>query len=378
MGSGFSNDTVKLFAQVMASDETTALTGERLVHTMTGNTSTSVEVSFQQVDTAATQSQWSGARLRLRWEYAINSSEEAIRLDPQVPSIAVGRSLPSGYSAGGDGLWVGDDAGVYKLRIGKASGVGLRWTGTAVELRNSSGTAMIELDSSGNSRFAGPMTIGTGGGIWQGTGSFASPTTGLKIWNDGGVGRLATYSGGTAQIAFDTAGRLVAGEMTLSSAGMAIRSSSLPATAINFSTFTAGTSYANVFSFGDATSAITGLRSWRPGNLTNMGYLALHTNSGEGDKVQLAISSAAGVGNILEVRPGSTDSHKSVRVLGGLLVGTVSIDAPGDGVVRMKQRTAIGGSPAGTYVDFFAVDDGSGQKLYVKFANGSTRLLASA
>lgn len=377
-GSGFSNDTVALYAQVFASDETTPLTAERLVTTLTGNTSLSVEGSFQQVDAGATQTQWNGARLRLRWEYTINSSEEAIRLDPQVPSIAVGATLPTGYTAGGDGFWVGSDGGTYKMRVGKASGVGLRWTGSAVELRNSSGVAVIELDSSGNSRFAGPMTIGTSGGIWQGTGTFGSPTTGLKIWNDGGVGRLATYSGGSPQIAIDTSGRLVAGETTLSSAGMQIRSSSLPSTPINFLTYVSGVNYANVFSYSDGTGAITGLRSWRPGNLVNMGYLALHTNSVEGDKVQMAIGSAGGVSNILEVRPGSTDSNKSVRVLGGLLVGSVSIDAPGEGVVRIKQRTAIGGSPAATFVDFFAVDDGSGQKLYVKFANGATRLLASA
>jgi len=200
----------------------------------------------------------------------------------------------------------------------------------------------------------------------------------LRIWNDGGVGRLATYSGGSPQIAFDTNGQLVAGEVTLSSAGMAIRSSSLPATPINFSTFSGGVSYANLFSFGNATSAITGIRSWRPGNLTNMGYLALHTNSVEGDKVQLAIASAAGVGNIVDLLPGSTDFHKPVRVAGGVLVGSRTGTSPGDGVVRMVERAAIGGTPPAGTCDFFLVDDGSGQKLYVKFDNGVARLLATA
>jgi hypothetical protein len=55
------------------------------------------------------------------------------------------------------------------------------------------------------------LTIAAAGGIYQGTGTFASPTTGLKVWNDGGVGRLATYLSGTPQVYFDTSGKLNAG-----------------------------------------------------------------------------------------------------------------------------------------------------------------------
>src|SRR5690606_1658940 len=98
----------------------------------------------------------------------------------------------------------------------------------------------------------------------------------------------------------------------------------------------------------------------------------------EGDKVQLAISTAAGVGNQLVVGPTSTDSHKGLRVAGGIWLGDVTSGLPGDGVIRMKERVAVGGTPPGTTCDFFLVDDGSGQKLYVKFDNGVTRLLASA
>lgn len=97
------------------------------------------------------------------------------------------------------------------LRIGPSSGPYVYWGGDGLYMRNSSGATVIQLDSSGNSTFQGAMNIGTGGGIWQGTGSFGSPTTGLKIWNDSGVGRLATYNAGTAQVYFDTTGALVAG-----------------------------------------------------------------------------------------------------------------------------------------------------------------------
>jgi len=57
----------------------------------------------------------------------------------------------------------------------------------------------------------GALTIGTSGGIYQGTGTFASPTTGLKIWNDSGVGRIGGYNSGTAQWYASTDGKLYAG-----------------------------------------------------------------------------------------------------------------------------------------------------------------------
>jgi hypothetical protein len=57
----------------------------------------------------------------------------------------------------------------------------------------------------------GVMSVGTSGGIYQGTGTFASPTTGLKIWNDGGVGRIAGYSASVIQWYANTDGKLYAG-----------------------------------------------------------------------------------------------------------------------------------------------------------------------
>ena len=52
----------------------------------------------------------------------------------------------------------------------------------------------------------GVLTIGTSGGIYQGTGTFDSPTTGMKMWNDGGIGRISSYAGGVSQAYFDTDG----------------------------------------------------------------------------------------------------------------------------------------------------------------------------
>jgi hypothetical protein len=41
---------------------------------------------------------------------------------------------------------------------------------------------------------------------------FASPTTGLKIYNSSGVGRLSTYNAGLEQITMNTSGQLAVGQ----------------------------------------------------------------------------------------------------------------------------------------------------------------------
>lgn len=53
----------------------------------------------------------------------------------------------------------------------------------------------------------GVISISAAGGIYQGTGSFASPTTGLKLFNSGGVGKLSTYNTAVEQITLDTDGK---------------------------------------------------------------------------------------------------------------------------------------------------------------------------
>ncbi len=67
----------------------------------------------------------------------------------------------------------------------------------------------------GNLHMDGVIDISTLGGIYQGTGTFASPTTGLKVFNSGGVGKLSTYNTGVEQITLDTDGVLKAGAGTV-------------------------------------------------------------------------------------------------------------------------------------------------------------------
>ena len=93
-----------------------------------------------------------------------------------------------------------------------------------LSLNNSSGNAVISMDTGGNASIAGVLNVGTSGGIYQGTGTFASPTTGLKIWNSSGVGLIAGYNSTVVQWQAGTDGRLYAGggDVVLSSTGVSV------------------------------------------------------------------------------------------------------------------------------------------------------------
>jgi hypothetical protein len=83
---------------------------------------------------------------------------------------------------------------------------------------------------------SGVLSIGTSGGIYQGSGTFASPTTGLKIWNDSGAGRIGGYSSSALQWYADTDGRLYAGagSVILDSDGISIEAGEFRKNSIDF------------------------------------------------------------------------------------------------------------------------------------------------
>jgi hypothetical protein len=387
-GESFSNDTVKLYAQVFKQDESTPLTGEVLVRTQTANGNITGTVTLPH-DDAATQTDWTNARLRLRWEYQINANEEAIRLDPSIPSLAVGNPLPTAYDGGGDGLWVGYNSGAYKLRLGKANGVGLHWTGTALELRNSANVTTITLDASGNSRFDGPMTIGASGGIWQGTGSFASPTTGLKIYNSSGVGRLSTYNAGLEQITINTAGQLVTGDgrIAVDRNGLRLTAQDSPIYNPMLRFLTPGgveygnlgglytTSYAGLL-FGSR----NGSRSAQIEIVQDAASesITLATTS---DDNRIVVSSGGSVSTLaassIALTAPSIRMTGNAKVSGGIAIGDPNL-APLTAVLMMKERTADTGATPADAAQIWVQDAAGVQKLYIKFANGVQRELATA
>lgn len=366
-GVNFSNDTVRLYAQVFQADELTPLTGEVLVQTRTTNAGASTgTVTLPHHDPAATTTEWNGARLRLRWEYDINANEEAIRLDPQVPSLAVGNPLPTGPATGGDGFWVGRDAGLYKLRLGEASGVGLDWTGTTLAIRNSANQAVIELDSSGNSRFAGAMTIGTSGGIWQGTGTFTTPTTGLKLYNSGGIGRLSTFNSGLEQLTINTNGQLTAGDgkvvLDRNGLGIIAQATSVRNSALTFID-SGGTLFADVAGITpNPTSRYLTLRAWKDSTFSTIRMEAFNG----GGQIDLQTQGA-----------GVFVGPSSVRVSTGLTIGD-DTSAALDSVILIKERTAAPAATPSGFAQFWVQRVAGVQKLYVKFDNAAQREIATA
>ena len=112
-----------------------------------------------------------------------------------------------GFAAGDPGgAWIGVDA-TNGLRI-----------------MNSGSTEVIRLDTSGNSYFAGVMSIGTSGEIRQGVNWGAGTFTGLRIWNQSSIGRIAGYNGGVIQWSASTTGVLQAagGDLWLDDEGINI------------------------------------------------------------------------------------------------------------------------------------------------------------
>ena len=381
---GLTNDTVSIYGQVFALDLITPLTGEVLLATRTANTTATVTVTAPHEGYGtATAADWNGARLRLRWEYAINANEEAIRLDPSIPSLAVGNPLPTGYAGGGNGLWVGVDAGFYKMRLGTPTGVGLHWTGAAVELRNSTGAPTITLDASGNSRFDGAMTIGAAGGIWQGTGTFASPATGLKLYNSDGVGRLSTYNGGLEQVTINTAGQLVAGagKVMLDRSGVVISGivgASIPA--LRFATGTEESTYG--YLDGGSGGVTLGLKGTTVLNgprlaITRDGLWLYHRGL---STATLYVTNGAIVadfenGGVFSVNDRLATVNE-INVGTGLAVGSQTV-TPDTGAIHLHARTStVTPWPGG--VQLWAQTVSGVQKLYVKFGNGTVRELASA
>jgi hypothetical protein len=380
---GLTNDTVSIYGQVFASDLITPLTGEVLLATRTANSTATVTVTapHEGYGTIIT-ADWTGARLRLRWEYAINANEEAIRLDPSIPSLAVGNPLPTGTQTGGDGFWTGAIDGGYALRIGGAlnSAPQLLYDGAVGRLafRNTTGTEMIVLDADGSAYFSGPMTIGAAGGIWQGTGSFTTPTTGLKIYNSSGVGRLSTYNAGLEQVTINTTGQLVAGagKVSLDRTGIAI-SPLLGGTtpALRFTSSTSDSTYGYL---DGSTSGVTlGLKGTTVLNgprmeVTRDGLWLRHVGL---STATLSVTNSAIVADFENGGVFSVNDRlgvvNDITTGGGLAIGDAALPPPAAGRILMKQSTGATMPPAGTALLYLENQANNKQALWVRFDDGT-------
>ena len=117
-----------------------------------------------------------------------------------------------GYGADTYGVGLGQYAsGKANITIDPTNGFRLRsYTTDILQIKNSDGLAYI----------VGSLQLDTAGGIYQGTGTFASPTTGLKMWNDSGFGRIGGYNASTLQWSAGTDGLLYAGGTVIGQHGI--------------------------------------------------------------------------------------------------------------------------------------------------------------
>lgn len=200
---------IQITAQVFKSDNTTPLTEEVLLNTSLNTTNYS-KVYFTDIASGESQTTWNAARLLLQWKYKNAQTSEVIRIDPDVPSIALGAGPPTNTNAGGDGIWMGFDTSAYKFRVGGTSFSGsprMVYDGSNLEFRNgATNDPVIKFDSSGGSYFAGIMTIDTAGEIRQGTGTVGTDFSGMRIRNISSEGIIQFYQDDDWAATFDKDG----------------------------------------------------------------------------------------------------------------------------------------------------------------------------
>jgi len=172
----------------------------------------------------------------------------------------------------------------------------------------------------------GALTLGSAGGIYQGTGTFGAPDTGLKIWNDAGVGRIGGYNAGVLQWAMGTDGKLYAGgsDVALDASGI---------------TLGEGMSDASAIAWGDKADPYSRLRAYLAGTPE---YIMTELVSG-GDAIagRLLLQAALSDGS-----PGPRLTLSATADIATLFAGTVGIDAftPG-GKLHVNQSDYAGAMP---------------------------------
>lgn len=146
-------------------------------------------------------------------------SSTGIGLDSANSKIYIGASTTFGTdgaqferNAGNPRMYIGDGASQYF----KFDGTSITWSAANTSLDASGNLTATSATLSGaitatSGSITGFLTIGSSGGIYQGSGTSGTPTTGLKIWNVSGVGKIGGYNTGTLQWYGDTDGKFYFG-----------------------------------------------------------------------------------------------------------------------------------------------------------------------
>jgi hypothetical protein len=224
----------------------------------------------------------------------------------------------------------------------------------------------------GSLHMDGVIDIDTAGGIYQGSGTFASPTTGLKLFNSSGVGKLSGYNAGTEQITLDTDGKLKAGggNVILDATGISIIA---PATSAILSSYRI-TNLAGTLSLG----GVLGV------DLTTDAVLGLHAEalSGHNTEVRMQALSVAGKvakftlyadvnsgASVVSIGGNATTNvidiaASTTNIVGGLNVGSATGATAGQilatiadaGTTNVTANLTIGHNSSGTPAAGFGAD----------------------
>jgi len=296
----------------------------------------------------------------------------AVKADLGTVTISAGGWLSSGQTGydTGTGFWIENNAGTPRLSIGNSGGNKVTWNGSVLsvvgDLNATSGT------------FSGVVTIGASGGLWQGSGSFASVTTGIKLYNSGGIGKLSSYNAGVEQITIDTDGKLKAGLGTvyLDAQGLNILAGAAGAfdpvrairmrdsgglDVIRMQSSNDGTNVRllienspYLYNSGDTRTASTTIRSYakgsasaflgaedsRSGYVVAASYIDLQANAPGSPNATLTLFSSSITLNSVSILIGLTTSSK-VAMNGALGVGNF-VGTPGTGDIYAASTMKVG------------------------------------
>jgi uncharacterized protein (DUF2147 family) len=243
--------------------------------------------------------------------------------------------------------WGGLDLEDNDVLIGRSTGGYVHWDDSA-QVLNVSGTITATAGS-----IAGALTMGASGGIYQGTGTFASPTTGLKIWNDAGVGRIGGYNAGVLQWNAGTDGKLYAVGGTIG--GWTLGANTLTGGLITLASggyITIGSGSAMI---GFDVTSPSGAQLWA--GASSFGGAPFSV-----DKDGNMVANQATIVGAITASSGSITGALTLGASGGIYQGTGTFASPTTGLKIWNDSGVgrIGGYNAGT-LQWYAGTDG---KLY--------------
>jgi hypothetical protein len=134
-----------------------------------------------------------------------DGSTVTMKLDPAVPSFALGATLPSAYGTGA-GVWMGKDGGVYKFRVGDPAGGQLAYDATTLKIGGWTIGADYIRDTAGVVGLSSAVTGGDDIRFWAGN---ATPSSAPFRCTEAGLCTMTSVSIAAGGVALDSSGLFI-------------------------------------------------------------------------------------------------------------------------------------------------------------------------